>query len=832
MPYACSFLHTYRFLISKPKKIQKIPASSLPFSTTFPSVNEDTLFKFKFRLNQSLPIMHLLLSRLRESSITLLSLKELHAQIVINSLSSDEFVATRLVNTYSNFGTLSDARKVFDQICNPTVFLCNAMMSGYLKNELSMETLELYRMIISRGLKTNGCTSTLALKACTSLLDFEMGNKIMEDAVNDGLVNNRFFGSSAISFLVKLGNIEEARRVFDEMPHKDVVCWNSMIGGYLQLDCLDKALDLFFKMWVSGILPTAVTISNLIQVCGGIKNLELGKCIHSFVIGLGLNGDVLVLTSLVDMYGKIGDTESARRVFDRMSSRTLVSWNAMLSGYVQNKLIFESFELFHLFTLNGIVFDSATILSLFQICAQLACLKGGKILHGCAFRRGFQLNLIVSTAVVDLYAKCGALKQATFVFNGMKERNVISWTALLVGLAQNGHAEDALKLFSQMQEEGIAANSFTLVGLIHACAHLGSLKKGKSVHAHLLRRGIVFDVVNMTALIDMYAKCGTIDSAERLFNNGCIPNDVVLWNSMINGYGIHGNGYQAIRVFNQMKEEGVQPNETTFISLLSACSHSGMVREGMHLFQIMSTDHGISPREKHYACLVDLLSRAGCLEEAEDLVKQMPFEPGNLVLQSLLSGCRTHKNIAIGIRTADKLLSLDAMNPGIYIVLSNIYAEGGRWSEVDYVRDLMRKKGLRKTPGYSLTEIGNRVHAFFAGDDSHPYWPEIYRMLENLRIQLESLGYMPDTSCVLRDIDEQVKVKLLWGHSERLAIAFALINTPAGSLIRITKNLRVCNDCHTVTKYISKIVRRGIIVRDANRFHHFVDGRCSCGDYW
>ncbi|KAJ4978007.1 hypothetical protein NE237_008787 [Protea cynaroides] len=830
MPSTSSFPPTYRFILPKPKKI---PASSSPFSTTFAAANEDAMFKFKFRLDESLPIMHLLLSHLRESSISLIiSVKELHAQIIINSLSSDEFVATRLVNMYSNFGTLSDARQVFDQISNPTVFLCNAMMSGYLRNEHYMETLELFRMIKSRGLKTNGCTSTLALKACTSLSDFETGNRILEDAVNNGLVNNRFFGSTAIGFLVKFGNIEEARWVFDEMPHKDVVCFNSMMGGYVQFGSLNQTFDLFFKMWVSGITPTAVTVSNLIQACGGIKDLELGKRIHAFVIGLGMNGEVLVLTSLVDMYGKIGDTESARQVFDRMPSRTLVSWNAMLSGYVQNRLTFQSFELFSLFTSNGIVFDSATILSLFQICGQTAYLEGGKILHGCAFRRGLQSNLIVSTAVVDLYAKCGALKLATFVFNGMKERNVISWTALLVGLAQNGHAEDALKLFSQMQEEGIPANAFTLVSLIHACAHLGSLKKGKSVHAQLLRRGIVFDVVNMTALIDMYAKCGTIDSAERLFHNGCIPNDVVMWNSMITGYGVHGNGYQAIKVFNQMKEEEIQPDESTFISLLSACSHSGMVSEGMHLFQSMSADHGISPREKHYACLVDLLSRAGHLEEAEALIKQMPFEPGSLILQSLLNGCRTHKNIAMGIRTADKLLSLDAMNAGIYVVLSNIYAEGGRWSEVDYVRDLMRKNGLRKTPGYSLTEIENRVSAFFAGDDSHPYWAEIYHMLENLRIQIEALGYTPDTGCVLRDIDEQVKVKLLWGHSERLAIAFALINTPVGSSIRITKNLRVCNDCHTVTKYISKIVRREIIVRDANRFHHFIDGQCSCGDYW
>ncbi|KAF8394520.1 hypothetical protein HHK36_020730 [Tetracentron sinense] len=703
------------------------------------------------------------------------------------------------------------------------------MIGGYLRNERYPEALELYQTMRSYSLRTDSCTCTFALKACTSLSDFEMGMEIVRNAVENGLESDRFFGSSMINFFVKFNKIDEARRLFDEMPQKDVVCWNSMIGGYVGACDFDKAFDLFFKMWGCGIRPSPITMASLIQACGGIGNLELGKCIHGCVNGLGMGCDILVNTSLVDMYGKMGDTESARRVFDRMVTRNLVSWNAMISGYVQNGLYFESFDLFFRLVSSGGGFDSVTMVSLLQGCAQIASLYTGKVLHGCVLRRGLESNLIVLTAIVDLYVKCGSLKLATSVFSRMQERNVISWTAMLVGLAQNGHAEDALRLFGQMQEEGVALNSVTLVSLIHACAHLGSLKKGRSVHAHLIRCGFVFNAVNITSLVDMYAKCGKVESAKRVFENGSTSKDIVLWNSMITGYGIHGYGREAIGLYDRMIKEGLKPNQTTFISLLSACSHSGLVEEGMALFHSMGRDHDIRPTEKHYSCFVDLLGRAGRLEEAEALIKQMPFEPGNAVLEALLSGCRTHKNINMGIRTADRLLSLDAMNPGIYIVLSNIYAEGRRWNEVDYVRGLMRKRGLRKTPGYSLIEVGNQVHAFFAGDDSHPYWAEIYSMLESLRIQMEASGYVPDTSCVFRDVDDQVKVKMLWGHSERLAIAFGLISTPAGSLIRITKNLRVCNDCHTVTKYISKIAKREIIVRDASRFHHFVNGVCSCG---
>ncbi|KAF5946031.1 hypothetical protein HYC85_016259 [Camellia sinensis] len=755
-----------------------------------------------------------------------------HAQIITNSLSSDQFVATRLVKVYSDLGSLESARCVFDQIPQPHVFLCNAMMNGYLRNELYNETLRLFQMMGCHNLDIDSCTCTFALKACTGLSDYESGMGIIRGVAESRMERDRFFGSSVINFLVKFDHIDEAQRVFDGIRHRDVVCWNAMIGGYVQACHFNEAIDLFFEMRGCGNRPTPVTMVSLMKACEGIGNLQLGKCIHGCVLGLGMGKDTLVLTSLLDMYSKMGHTQIAYRVFERMPMKSLVSWNAMISGCVQSGLIHESFELFHRLVNTGGGFDSATTVSLLQGCSQTADLETGKILHGCILRKGLELNLILSTTLVDLYCKCGALDLATSTFNCMKDKNVITWTAMLVGLAQNGLAEAALKLFHQMQEEEVDANFVTLVSLVHSCAHLGSLKKGRSVHAHLIRSGFAFDVVNMTALIDMYAKCGKMNSAERIFENGYVYKDVILWNSMITGYGIHGHGNQAIGMYSRMIEERVKPNQATFVSLLAACSHSGLVDEGINLFNSMETDHNIRPNEKHYACFVDLLGRAGRLEEAEAFIRKMPFEPGGAVLEALLSWCRTPRNINMGVETADRLLQLDAMHPGIYVVLSNIYAEGKRWDAVDHIRGLMRKRGLAKIPGYSLIEIGNQVYTFFAGDDSHPKSGEIYRFIETLRLEVETCGYVPDTSCVLRDVDEQMKVKLLWGHSERLAIAFGILSTPAGSLIRITKNLRVCVDCHSLTKYISKIVKREIIVRDANRFHHFLDGECSCGDYW
>lgn len=781
---------------------------------------------------QSLPIVYYFSSLLQGVSTSLVHVKSLHAQIITNSVFSDHFLASKLVKAYSDLGLLSIARQVFDQISHPKTILCNAMIVGYMKNQQYKEALQLFKMMGSCHIEIDSYTCNFALKACTGLFDNEMGMEIISTAVVRGFHLDPYFGSSMINFLVKSGNLDEAREVFDQMPERDVVCWNSMIGGYVQNCLFKEAVGMFFDMIGHGIKPSPVTIASLIKACEESRVLKLGKCVHGFVLAFGMGDDVLALTALLYMYCNMGDTESACRVFNDMPSRNLVSWNAMISGYVQNGMTHESFSLFHRLVLSGAVFDSGTLVSLIQGCSQTANLENGRILHACIVRKRLESNLVLSTAIVDMYSKCGAIKQATTVFRRMKERNVITWTAMLVGLSQNGYAEDAMKLFAQMQKENVSANSVTLVSLVHCCAHMGSLKKGRSVHAHLIRRGYAFDAVNMSALIDMYAKCGKLRPAEMVFNNGFRLKDIIFCNSMIMGYGTHGHGHHAIGVYNRMIKEGLKPNQTTFVSLLTACSHSGLIEQGKTLFHSMERDHNIKPTQKHYACVVDLLSRAGRLEEAEALVEQMPFEPCTDVLEALLSGCRTYKNIDMGIQIADRLLSLDYLNSGIYVMLSNIYAQARRWESVTYIRNLMRRRGVKKTPAFSLIEVGNQVHSFFAGDDSHPKWAYIHELIENLRVEVEACGYVPDTSCVLRNVDEPMKVKLLWGHSERLAIAFGLLSTPYGSLLRITKNLRVCADCHTVTKYISKIVKREIIVRDANRFHHFVNGECSCNDYW
>jgi pentatricopeptide repeat protein len=329
----------------------------------------------------------------------------------------------------------------------------------------------------------------------------------------------------------------------------------------------------------------------------------------------------------------------------------------------------------------------------------------------------------------------------------------------------------------------------------------------------------------------MYAKCGSIEIARHLFDK-MVKRDVVSWNTIISGYGMHGRGEDALALFSQMQEKDMVPNSITFISVLSACSHAGLVNEGWHYFDCMNKVYCISPGMKHYACMVDLLGRAGLLDEAQNFIQKMPIQPDAGVWGALLGACRIHGNVDLGECIAKQLLELESEDAGHYVLVSNIYAAAGRWDDVSRMRTLMKKRELKKTPGYSFIEVNNRTHAFVVGDRSHPQSEQIYALLENLAGQMEVAGYVPDTKFVLHDVEEEVKEDLLYSHSEKLAIAFGLINTSPGTPIRITKNLRVCGDCHNATKFICKIVGRDIIVRDAYRFHHFTNGMCSCGDYW
>ncbi|CAM6028619.1 unnamed protein product [Sphagnum balticum] len=427
-------------------------------------------------------------------------------------------------------------------------------------------------------------------------------------------------------------------------------------------------------------------------------------------------------------------------------------------------------------------------------------LDRGKGVHDQIRKNGLESDVEVGNALIGMYSKCGASKEA-------------------------------FDLYSKMQRDGVGLNRITYISILKACASQAHLEEGKQVHCSIIKAGVEIDAWIGTALIDMYAKCGRLEDARQVFNS--MPDrDIVSWNAMIVGLALHGFGKDSLEVFGQMRHEGIQPDAVTFVGVLSACSHSGLVEEGHAYFSSMYEDHGITPMGAHYCCMVDLLGRAGQLHEAENFIKTMPIKAHNAVWGALLGACNVHGNVDIAERAAEHCLGLEPKDAAVYVLLSHVYAGAGMWDSVAKVNLTMAARGVTKEAGVCRIEVNNKLHSFVAEDRTHPQSEEIYAELQKLTRQMKEAGYVPDTRFVMHDVDEQTKEQAVGHHGEKLAIVYGLISTAPGTTIHLFKNLRICGDCHTATKFISKIVGREIVARDTSRFHHFKDGTCSCGDYW
>ncbi|KAF9623804.1 hypothetical protein IFM89_005389 [Coptis chinensis] len=440
-------------------------------------------------------------------------------------------------------------------------------------------------------------------------------------------------------------------------------------------------------------------------------------------------------------------------------------------------------------------------------------------------------DLVAQNTMLSACAKSGEVDFARSLFDRMPERDCVTWSAMISGYAQCGESREALSLFHCMQMEGVKVNEATMVSVLSACSHLGALDQGRWTHGYIERNNICMSVTLGSALIDMYAKCGDMGKAMEVFL-GMREWNVYTWSAVMGGLAMNGAGKECLELFSRMKEYGVQPNEVTFVSVLRGCSVVGLVEEGRKHFDSIKQVYGLEPKLEHYGCMVDLYGRAGRLDDAFEFIKNMPMKPHAGAWGALLSACKIYGNMKLGELASRNLVELEAKNDGAYVLLSNIYADSRDWDRVTNVRELMKNKGVKKIPACSVMEVGGEVHEFFVGDKSHPRYGEIEVMLDEIARRLKLSGYVANTNPVLFDIDEEEKEDALVRHSEKMAIAFGLISLGEGVPIRIVKNLRVCGDCHEVTKMISKVFNREIIVRDRNRFHHFKGGDCSCKDYW
>ncbi|KAJ7542118.1 hypothetical protein O6H91_10G090800 [Diphasiastrum complanatum] len=690
------------------------------------------------------------------------------------------------------------------------------------------EALHMVELMVQQTTTTPIGAYVCLLKGCSKRKALAEGKQVHALIAQSVLDSNIFLANTLVHMYSKCGSVLDAHKVFSNMPQRNVYSWTAIISAYADSGQGEKAINLFQLMQRTGLAPDKVVFVVVLKACASLAALEQGKQLHSDIIKRGFQSDVIVGSTLVDMYAKCGCTDDARELFNNMSERNVVSWNAMIAGYAQNGLGKEALALYKQMKQEGVQPNNVTFVVLLKACASLAALEQGKQLHSDIIKRGFQSDVIVGNTLVDMYAKCKCIEDARELFNYMSERDVVSWSAMIAGYAQNGLGKEALALYEQMKQEGVQPDIVTFTCVLSACASLAALEQGKQLHFDIIKRGFQSDVIVGSTLVDMYAKCGCIEDARELFNY-MSERDVVSWSAMIAGYAQNGLGKEALALYEQMKQEGVQPDNVTFTCVLSACAHSRLVDEGRYVFDSMCKDHDVTPTKEHYACMVDLLARAGCWADAELFINKMPIQPDSVVWMTLLGAARNHGHVEIGRRAFDLVVKLEPKNAAPYVLLSNIYAAAGRNDELAKIRNEMKDAGLKTIHGCSWIEVDNQVHAFVVGDATHP---QILAELDRLAGLMKEAGYIPDLSFVLDDVEDEEKEKALCKHSEKLAIAFGLISTPPETTIRIKKNLRVCGDCHNATKIISKIVRREIIVMDANRSHHFKDGFCSCRDYW
>ncbi|KAJ6291524.1 hypothetical protein OIU76_023576 [Salix suchowensis] len=440
----------------------------------------------------------------------------------------------------------------------------------------------------------------------------------------------------------------------------------------------------------------------------------------------------------------------------------------------------------------------------------------------------WSIDLVELNMIIDKLLRMENYRVAKMVFNKMPSRDVVTWNTMIGGYVRKARFEEALRLFRFMIKSNVEPDKFTFASVMNGCAKLGALKHAQWVHELLIEKRIELNFILSSALIDMYSKCSKIQTAKEIFD-GVQRNNVCIWNAMISGLAVHGLALDAIKVFTKMEVENVLPDSITFLGILTACSHCGLVKEGRKYFELMRSRYSVQPHIEHYGAMVDLLGRAGLLEEAFSMIKSMPMEPDFVIWRALLGACRTYKQPKLGEAA---MANISRLRSGDYVLLSNIYCSQKRWDTAQGVWEMMKKKGVRKVRGKSCFEWAGVLHPFKAGDRSHPETEEIYKMLEGLIQRTKLAGYVPTTDLVTMDVSEEEKEGNLYHHSEKLALAYGILKTTSGSEVRISKNLRICYDCHNWIKMVSRLLSRVIIVRDRIRFHQFENGLCSCGDYW
>lgn len=780
----------------------------------------------------------------------------------------DVYLKNALVAAYIKLGHLSLAERVFDSLWSPDVVSYTAIISSFAKSSRQREAFELFLEMRDLGIEPNEFTYVAILTACIRLLNLELGYQVHGLVIRLGYSSYTYVVNALMGLYSKCGLVEFVVLLFNAMPQRDIVSWNTVIACMVEESMYDRAFEMYRELRRNeSLIPDHFTLSTLLAASSRCLAVREGQELHRHALKSGLHGNLSVNNALIGFYTKCGTLKNVVDVFERMPVKDVFSWtemivaymefghvdfameifnsmpvrncvsyNALLAGFSQNHEGFKALALFCRMLEGGMELTDFTLTSVLNAYGSIMERKISEQIHAFILKFGLKSNDRIDTALVDMCTRCGRMDDAEKLFYQLPldHDNSIALTSMICAYARNGQPEEAISLFLvRHSEESLVVDEVALASILGVCGTLGILKLGEQIHCYAWKHGLMSDTGVGNAMISMYSKCGEMQSAINTFES--MPtHDLVSWNGLLTCYVLHRQGDGALDTWAKMEKLGVNPDSITCVLVISAYRHSSrnLVDCCRKFFSSMQSSYNVNPTSEHYAGFVGVLGYWGLLEEAEKIISAMPFEPKASVWHALLDGCTLHVNAIIGRRAMKNILSIVPQDPSTFILKSNLYSASGRWQCSELVRSEMREKGIRKIPGRSWIIFGDKVHSFFARDKLHSQSKDIYSGLQILILECLKAGYVPDTSFVLHEVEEHQKKDFLFYHSAKLAVTFGLLMTRPGRPVRIMKNVLLCGDCHTFFKYVSVVTKRDIHVRDASGFHHFVNGKFSCRDNW
>ncbi|KAK7281405.1 hypothetical protein RIF29_09373 [Crotalaria pallida] len=664
-------------------------------------------------------------------------LQQIHARFFLHGLQQNSYLSSKLIDSYAKFGFLCLSQRIFHFTENPDSVIYNAMLRNLSQFGEDEKTLFLYKEMVEKTMFPDEESFCFVLRSCFSV-SIEQGKVIHGHIVK--LCMDAFdLVTNTLKELYHMNGVFTFFNEHDLFERKSVTklnYWNNLISEACESGEMEESFQLFCRMRKENVQPNSVTVINLLRSAVDLNSLRIGQALHSVAVVSSLCEELSVNTALLSMYVKFRRLDDARLVFEKMPDKDLVVWNIMISAYVGNGFPKESLELVYCMVRSGFSPDLYTAIPAISSITRLKYTEWGKQMHAHVIRNGSDYQVSVHNSLIDMYSACNDLNSARKVFGLIMDKTVVSWSAMIKGYAMHDQCLEALSLLSKMKLSGTRVDFIIVINILPAFAKIGALHYVRYLHGYSLKASLDSLKSVKTSFLSSYAKCGCIEMARKLFDEEKSNHkDLIAWNSMISAYSKHGEWFQCFQLYDQMKLSNIIPDQVTFLGLLTACVNSGLVDKGKEIFKEMVEIYGCQPSQEHHACMVDLLGRAGQIDEASKIIETISFKPDAKVYGPLLSACKIHPDTHFAESAAQKLIDMEPKNAGNYVLLSNIYAAAGKWDKVAKMRSFLRDKGLKKIPGCSWLELNGQVHEFRVADQSHPRSKDIYLVLKVLEFE-------------------------------------------------------------------------------------------------